>query len=102
MDCIDFPKDFFVGGSFAYVTLHLRVPSTPEVPLNALVLRDNKQFVAVTDESNVVHFRPVQIDSTDGATVRIASGVKAGEKVIVNVPDEVADGATIQPVPRVE
>lgn len=91
-------KDFFVGGSFAYVTLHLNVPATPQVPLNALVLRDNKQFIAVPDAQNVVHFRPVEVESTDGTTVRIASGLKAGEKVVVNVPDEVSDGSLIQPV----
>jgi RND family efflux transporter MFP subunit len=96
------PKDFFVGGSFAYVTLHLKVPSSPQVPLNALVLRDNKQFIAVPDATNTVHFRPVQVESTDGATVRIASGLKTGEKVVVNVPDEVSDGSRIQPVAMVQ
>ncbi len=92
------PKDFFVGGSFAYVTLHLKVPSVPEVPLNALLLRDNQQFVAVPDESGILHFRPVQVESTDGSVVRIAGGIRAGEKVAVNVPDEVSDGSRIQPI----
>jgi len=92
------PKDFFVGGSFAYVTLHLQVPPVPQVPLNSLVLRDNKQYVAVPDDKDIVHFHPVQVESTDGNIVRIASGLTAGEKVVVNVPDEVADGSRIQPV----
>src|SRR6185437_7912790 len=97
---IDIPnaKDFFVGGSFAYVTLHLAVPPEPQVPVNALVLRDNKQYVAVPDDKNIVHFRPVEIASTDGGVVRIASGIAPGDKVAVNVPDEVSDGSRIQPV----
>jgi membrane fusion protein (multidrug efflux system) len=90
--------DFFVGGSFAYVTLHLKVAPAPQVPLNALVLRDNRQFVAVPDDKQVLHFRPVQVESTDGTTVRIAAGIKAGERVAVNVPDEVSDGSRIQPI----
>jgi membrane fusion protein, multidrug efflux system len=90
--------DFFVGGSFAYVTLHLTVAPAPLVPLNALVLRDNRQFVAVPDDKQVLHFRPVQVESTDGTTVRIAAGIKAGERVAVNVPDEVSDGSRIQPI----
>jgi RND family efflux transporter MFP subunit len=94
--------DFFIGGSFAYVTLHLKVPPTPEVPLNALVLRDNKQYVAVTDDRNILHFRPVQVESTDGSIVRIAAGIAAGDKVAVNVPDEVSDGSRIQPVAMVK
>jgi RND family efflux transporter MFP subunit len=90
--------DFFVGGSFAYVTLHLNVPPAPQVPLNALVLRDNRQFVAVADDKDVLHFRPVQVESTDGTNVRIANGIRPGEKVAVNVPDEVSDGSKIQPI----
>jgi membrane fusion protein, multidrug efflux system len=96
------PKDFFVGGSFAYVTLHLQVPPAPEVPLNSLVLRDNKEYIAVPDDKDIVHFRPVQVESTDGNIVRLASGLAAGEKVVVNIPDEVADGSRIQPVAMVK
>ena len=101
---IDLPnaKDFFVGGSFAYVTLHIQVTQEPQVPVNALVLRDNKQFVAVPDDKDVVHFRPVEIASTDGGVVRIGNGIKIGEKIIVNVPDEISDGSHIQPVPMVQ
>lgn len=90
--------DFFIGGSFAYVSVHLKVPPTPEVPLNALVLRENRQFVAVPDDRNILHFHPVEVESTDGSIVRIASGIAAGEKVAVNVPDEVSDGSRIQPI----
>jgi RND family efflux transporter MFP subunit len=95
-------KEFFVGGSFAYVTLHLRVAPEPQVPVNALVLRDNKQYVAVPDDQNVVHFHAVQISSTEGGVVRIAGGIEAGDKVVVNVPDEVSDGSRIQPVALVQ
>lgn len=97
---IDVPNrgDFFIGGSFAYVTLRLKVSPEPQIPLNALVLRENQQFVAVPDDRNVLHFRPVQVESTDGSVVRIASGITAGEKVAVNVPDEVSDGSRIQPI----
>jgi len=98
---IDNNKDFFIGGSFAYVSLHMKVPTEPQVPVNALVVRDNQQFLAVPDEGNVVHFRAVQIASTEGGVVRIASGILPGQKVVVNVPDELSDGSHIQPVPAV-
>ncbi len=101
---IDVPnaKDFFVGGSFAYVTLHLSVAAEPQIPVNALVLRDNKQYVVVPDDKDVVHFRPVEIASTEGGVVRIGNGLKNGDKVVVNVPDDVSDGSHIQPVPMVQ
>jgi membrane fusion protein, multidrug efflux system len=56
-------KDFFVGGSFAYVTSHLAVPTEPLIPVNALVLRDNNQYAVVPDERNVAHFRPAQLQN---------------------------------------
>jgi hypothetical protein len=62
------------------------------------VLRDNQQFIAVPDDSNIVHFRPVLVESTDGTVVRIVDGIRAGEKVAVNVPDEISDGSRIQPI----
>jgi multidrug efflux pump subunit AcrA (membrane-fusion protein) len=101
---IDVPngKDFFVGGSFAYVTLHLQVAPAPQIPVNALVVRDNKQYVAVPDTKDVVHFHEVEVADTQGGVVSIASGLKSGEKVAVNVPDEVSDGSHIQPVPAVQ
>ena len=94
--------NFFVGGSFAYVNLHVKVPATPEVPLNALVLRDNRQYVAVPDDKDIVHFRAVTVESTDGSVVRIADGIRAGERVAVNVPDELSDGSRIQPIAMVK
>jgi multidrug efflux pump subunit AcrA (membrane-fusion protein) len=46
----------------------------------------------------VVSFRKVRIGESDGANVNIVDGVKTGDKVAVNVPDEVSDGTHIQPV----
>jgi RND family efflux transporter MFP subunit len=101
---IDVPngKDFFVGGSFAYVTLHLQTAPQPQVPVNALVVRDNKQYVAVPDGNDVVHFHEVEVAETQGGVVSIANGLKSGEKVALNVPDDVSDGSHIQPVPAVQ
>jgi multidrug efflux pump subunit AcrA (membrane-fusion protein) len=50
------------------------------------------------DANNIVHFREVEISTTEGGVVRIGKGLQAGEKVLVNVPDEISDGSHIQPV----
>ena len=44
----------------------------------------------------------VQISSTEGGVVRIADGLEVGDKVVVNVPDEISDGSRIQPVALVQ
>jgi RND family efflux transporter MFP subunit len=95
---IDNSKNFLVPGSFVYATLHLKVPTVPQIPVGALVVRGNDNLVAAVDDNGMVAFRNVKIGDSDGANVSIVDGVKAGDKVAVNVPDGVADGSRIQPV----
>jgi len=88
---------FFVPGSFAYVVLQVKVKSYPQVPVTALLTRANENIVAVLDKE-VVRFRPIKVASTDGAIVSIADGLEPGEKIAINVPDEVTNGSRIQPI----
>jgi RND family efflux transporter MFP subunit len=95
---VDNSENFMVPGSFVYATLHLKVPTAPQIPVGALIVRGSDNFVAAVDESGVVSFRKVRIGESDGANVSIVDGVKTGDKVAVNVPDEVGDGTHIQAV----
>jgi RND family efflux transporter MFP subunit len=94
---IDNNDGYFIPGSFAYVVLRVPLVSRPQIPVTALLTRGDQSSVAVLDK-DVVRFKPVKVASTDGAIVTIAEGVKPGEKIAVNVPDEVTDGSRIQPV----
>jgi RND family efflux transporter MFP subunit len=94
---LDNQDNFFIPGSFAYVTLQVKVQSYPQIPVTALLTRANENVVAVLDK-DVVHFRPVKIASTDGAILSLADGLKPGEKIAINVPDEVTNGSRIQPI----
>jgi RND family efflux transporter MFP subunit len=94
---VDNQDSFFVPGSFAYVTLNVKVQSYPQVPVTALLTRANESVVAVLDK-DVVRFRPVKVAMTDGATISVAEGLKPGEKIAINVPDEVTNGSRIQPI----
>jgi len=94
---LDNQDNFLVPGSFAYMTLHVKVQSYPQIPVTALLTRGNENVVAVL-EDDVVRFRPVKVASTDGATVSLADGLRPGEKIAINVPDEVTNGSRIQPI----
>lgn len=65
--------------------------------MTALLTRSNESVVAVLDK-DVVRFRTVKVASTDGATVSLADGLAPGEKIAINVPDEVTNGSRIQPI----
>jgi RND family efflux transporter MFP subunit len=86
-----------VPGSFVTVTLTLATPPEITVPVEALVLNAQKPSVFVLD-GDTVHTRPVVISDNDGTIVRLAGGLRADELVALNVGDNVADGARVQPV----
>ena len=95
---VDNKDQFLVPGSFAYVTLHVPMESLPEIPVAGLIVRGTNSFAAVVGEDSLVRMRPVKVASTDGIRVRLAEGVKNGDKVAINLPDEVSEGSRIQPV----
>lgn len=94
---IDNNDGFFIPGSFAYLTLKVPLQSRPQIPVTALLTRNNQTTVAVLDK-DTVRFKPIRVASTDGAIVTVAEGLVPGEKIAINVPDEVTDGSRIQPV----
>jgi RND family efflux transporter MFP subunit len=84
-------------GTFVNVTLHLHAPSLPIVPSTALLLRNNTTVVAVVRDAHV-KLTPVKVGIDDGKTAQIASGVRAGEMVALNLPSEVDDGSPVRPM----
>jgi multidrug efflux pump subunit AcrA (membrane-fusion protein) len=95
---VDNSEDFLVPGSFAYVTLHVPVASYPEIPVAALITRGTKTFVADVGKDSLVHLKPVKVASTDGMVASLADGARVGDRVAVNLPDQVSDGGRIRPV----
>jgi len=94
---LDNQDNFLVPGSFAYLTLQVKVQSYPQIPVTALLNRANQNIVAVLD-NDVVRFRTVKVASTDGAVVSLLEGLKPGDKIAINVPDEVTNGSRVQPI----
>jgi RND family efflux transporter MFP subunit len=90
--------NFLVAGSFANVVLHVPIPSYPQIPTNALVMRGDKSFVATVTPAGEVKFRPIRVVGTNGTAVDVAEGIAVGEKVAVNLPGDVTDGSRIQPI----
>jgi membrane fusion protein (multidrug efflux system) len=95
---IDNRDNFLMPGSFANVALRMPVPSLPQVPVAALVQRAGAQLVAAVAEDGAIRFRTVKVASTDGIVVNVAEGVAIGDRVALNVPNEVTEGTRIRPV----
>jgi multidrug efflux system membrane fusion protein len=88
-----------VPGSFVNLTLDVPLPPSVQVPAPALIVRNGRMLVPVYDkEKSTVQLRPVRVGGTDGARVTVAEGLKAGEPILLNLPDEVTDGSRVQAV----
>jgi membrane fusion protein, multidrug efflux system len=94
---LDNADGFFTPGSFAYATLHVPIRSYIQIPVGALITRGQDHVVGVLD-NEIVRFRTVKVASTDGAVVSLTDGLKAGERVVINLPNEVTNGSRVQPV----
>ena len=94
---IDNSEGFLAAGSFAYVRLHIPIQSYPQIPVSGLLVRGAETMVA-TVENDTLRYKPIKVASTDGNTVTVAEGLRQGDRVAINLPDEVQNGSKVQPV----
>ena len=93
---VDNKDHFLMPGSFAYVTLHVPIQSYPEVPVTGLVVRGTRTFIADIADDLTIHLMPVTVAHTDGANASLSAGAAAGQRVALNLPDEIGDGGKVQ------
>ena len=94
---IDNTEGFLVAGSFANVTLHIPIKSHPQIPVSGLLVRGNDNFVAMV-ENDTLRYKPVRVATTDGNTVTVSEGLRQGDRVAINLPDEITEGSKVQPI----
>ncbi|MBL8480613.1 MAG: efflux RND transporter periplasmic adaptor subunit [Rhodocyclaceae bacterium] len=85
------PKRALLPGSYVDVVLNLARPNTLLLPTNTLLFRGADTQVAVAVEGKALR-RKVTVGTDYGRNVEIRSGIAAGDKVILNPPDSIADG----------
>lgn len=95
---VDNADGAILPGSFVRVSIRVKTPALPEIPVEALVTRQDKAFVPVVDGGGRLRYRPVNVADDDGKSVRLLDGVTVGERVALNVGNEVEDGAQVQVV----
>jgi multidrug efflux pump subunit AcrA (membrane-fusion protein) len=79
------------------VVLHIPIQSYPQIPVSGLLFRGNDSYVA-TVENDTLRYKKVRVQTTDGNTVTVAEGIRQGDRVAINLPDEITDGAKVQPI----
>ena len=95
---VDNKQGLFLAGSFVQVSLKLKTAPVIEIPAEALLMKEDRAFVAIISQGNKVNFRPVVAADSDGKTVRISSGLEEGQQLVLNPGFGITDGAQVQPV----
>jgi RND family efflux transporter MFP subunit len=86
-------------GMYVQVDLNLPRKDPPLlIPSDTLVVRPEGTLVALVGNGNKVHFQRIQVGRDFGDRIEVLSGMKEGEKVIVNPNDSVQEGVRVQPV----
>jgi len=82
-----------------YTEVHLDMPGDAHalfVPASALIFRSHGMQVAVAGANHRVQLHDVTIGTDLGTRVEITAGLKAGEPVIDNPPDSLANGDIVR------
>jgi multidrug efflux pump subunit AcrA (membrane-fusion protein) len=87
-------------GMYAQVTLSVTRSHPPViVPGDAVVVQNKGTVAAVVDDRNRVHFQPINIGRDYGSVVEVSSGLKPGDKVVINPGDQVHEGVRVKTEP---
>ena len=66
-----------------------------EVPAAALIFRSSGTQVAHVDDNGKVSFDTVSIARDDGSLVELSSGVKPGDRLVLNISSQIAAGQKV-------
>jgi RND family efflux transporter MFP subunit len=93
-------KDLSIDpGMYANTELELdHVENVLTIPVEALVLKGNREIVYVLDSDHRVHQRTVQVGLEGSALAEIKSGLAQGERVIVGGQEKYEEGEQVRPV----
>ena len=91
------PRGEILAGSYAQVRFNEAADNhVLTLSDNALIFRSEGMQIAVVDAGNKVHLRSVTLGRDFGNTVEVLSGLQAGDRVVNNPPDSIAEGMTVQ------
>src|SRR5271170_1816708 len=85
-----------VPGMYVQVSFQMKSRGVAEVPAAGLTFRSNGPQVAVVDGDGRIRLRNVSIGSDDGSIVQIVEGLKAGERVVLNLSSQIGEGEAVR------
>lgn len=84
-----------IPGMYVKVAFRLKPTTFVQVPASALLFRASGPQVAVITDDDKVKFQDVTIARDNGHSVEIASGLAAGDRVALNINNQITDGEKV-------
>jgi RND family efflux transporter MFP subunit len=85
-----------VPGLYVRVAFQLDNQGMSQVPAAALLFTPSGPKVAAVDADGTVRFHPVIIGRDDGDKVELSSGVADGERLVLNISNQIIDGEKVR------
>lgn len=82
-------------GTYVNVAFKLQPRGLVEVPAAALIFRAKATQVARVDASSKIDFQNVTIARDNGSLVELGSGVKPGDRLVLNISSQIAEGEKV-------
>ncbi len=94
---VDMPNEDhkLVPGMYVNVAFTLPPRGSVEVPAAALIFRSSGTQVARVDDGGKVVFETVTIARDNGSLVELSSGVKPGDRLVLNISSQIAAGQSV-------
>ena len=92
------PDLLLVPNMYVEVTIQLKQSGLFQVPASALLFQPSGIAVAIVDGDDKIQFHPTTIAKDNGPTVELSQGVRAGDRVALNLSSEVSVGQKVDPV----
>jgi membrane fusion protein, multidrug efflux system len=94
---VDMPNEThkLVPGMYVNVAFGLPPRGLVEVPAAALIFRSTGTQVAQVDDGGKINFETVTIARDNGSLVELASGVKPGDRLVLNISSQISAGQTV-------
>lgn len=95
---IDLPNPdlALLPGMYVETAFQLAAAGAAQVPASAMMFRSDGPHVAIVGADQKVHFTPVTIARDNGSMIELGTGVKDGDKVILNISNQAADGDAVR------
>jgi RND family efflux transporter MFP subunit len=84
-------------GTYVNVAFKLQPRGLVAVPAAALIFRPKATQVARVDANGKIEFQDVTIVRDNGSLVELGSGVKPGDRLVLNISNQIAAGESVTP-----